>query len=159
MDAIVHPLALVLQGPVLYLVATFWDFEDPRHLAVHRIRSAEKLAEPAARVPKGFELDAYLAGSPLEISEGKMIRLEALFERFTAQHLRETPLSVDQTMRDEKDGRVRVVATMRESERLVWWLLGFGGNVEVVGPRGLRERVREEIRGAGARYEREARGR
>jgi predicted DNA-binding transcriptional regulator YafY len=161
-DATVHPLGLVAQGNVIYLVATFWNFDDLRHLALHRISRAEKLDDQPAKTPKGFDLDRYLEGGAFQLpattsttlngTAGKRIRVDLRFEAFTAQHLRETPISHDQVMTDEPDRRVRVGATVVDSERLVWWLLGFGGNVEVAGPKALRERIQVEIERARTLY-------
>ena len=34
-----------------------------------------------------------------------------------------------------------------------WWILGFGAGVEVIGPKGLRDEVADEIRCAQKLYE------
>jgi hypothetical protein len=41
--ATVHPLGLVQHGVVQYLVATFFEYHDPRLLPLHRIESATLL--------------------------------------------------------------------------------------------------------------------
>ncbi|MGH8273785.1 MAG: helix-turn-helix transcriptional regulator, partial [Gammaproteobacteria bacterium] len=55
-----HPLGIIQRGPVGYLVATAFDYEDIRVYALHRIRKAERLPDTARR-PAGFSLDGYLA--------------------------------------------------------------------------------------------------
>jgi predicted DNA-binding transcriptional regulator YafY len=62
--------------------------------------------------------------------------------------LYETPLSVDQTLTVDSDQTLRVTATIVNTEQLRWWLLGFGGKVEVLSPEGLRAdiaKVAEEM--------------
>jgi predicted DNA-binding transcriptional regulator YafY len=71
-----HPLALVQHGAIAYLVATAYDFTDPRLFALHRISSARLLDERARR-PEGFSLDAYLAQGGMQFGEGGAIRLKA----------------------------------------------------------------------------------
>src|SRR5690606_23775007 len=51
----IHPLGLVLEGNVLYLVARFFDYDDARTLAMHRIERATMLDEPGL-APPGFTL-------------------------------------------------------------------------------------------------------
>jgi len=47
---------------------------------------------------------------------------------------------------------VQVSATVTETPQLVWWLLGFGGRVEVLKPAGLRQQMVEIAKAMGARY-------
>lgn len=137
-----HPLGLVFRESVAYLVATVWDYEDLRHYAMHRFLSCE-LLEELSRVPVNFSLDGYVSTGTFEYVhvEGKMIRLKAIFEKDAAYHLQETPLSKDQTITPRPDGRVEVTATVKDSEQLRWWLLGFGGFAEIVEPVKLRKEL------------------
>src|SRR3546814_11153378 len=38
----IHPLGLVLEGNVLYLVASFYDYDEQRQLAMPRIEKADR---------------------------------------------------------------------------------------------------------------------
>ena len=149
-----HPLGLVFRESVVYLVATVWNYHDPRHYALHRFQRC-RLLEVPARAPAGFDLDDYIASGTFEYTEpeGKAIKLTALFTAGAAHHLRETPLSDDQRITDKKDGRVQVTATVKDSQQLRWWLLGFGDQVEVVKPKGLQEEFRAAAEGMRGLYE------
>lgn len=148
----VHPLALVLRGSVLYLLATLDDYTDVRQLRVHRFLRAELLADQPRRLPENFDLDAYLRAGGFEYPEGEPIQLAALFQRDAARHLCETPLSADQRIVDEDDGRVRLSATVNDTPLLRWWLLGFGADVEVLEPAALREEMADAVRWMSWRY-------
>jgi len=148
----VHPLALVLRGPALYLLATLDDFEDIRQLRVHRFLSAELLADQPRRLPEGFDLDAYIRTGSFEYPEGDPIPLVALFQRGAARHLQEAPLSADQRIVDEDDWRVRLSATVNDTALLRWWLLGFGAGVEVLEPVALRAEMADTARRMAWRY-------
>jgi predicted DNA-binding transcriptional regulator YafY len=150
-----HPLALVQRGQVLYLVCTIKTYSDIRLLVLHRIRNAELLDAPAAR-PKSFDLDAYLASGAFGWTPGELIRLDAAFTQEAGAHLVETPLASDQHIKTMPDGRMRVQATVRETQQLVWWLLGFGEGVEVLAPRALRRRMAEKARALTRLYVEEA---
>lgn len=148
-----HPLGLIFRDSVVYLVATVWDYEDPRHYALHRFTRAEPL-EAAAREPHDFTLDSHLATGVAEYADtdARYIKLVARFEAASAQHLRETPLSEDQTLKDMRDGRVELRSTVLSTWQLRWWLLGFGENVEVMRPASLRSEFEEHAKALYRRY-------
>ena len=70
----VSPLGLVQQDERTYLVCVFEGFNDVRHLALHRLRSAETLPFVAER-PEDFELDTYVADRHFNFSNGEKVRL------------------------------------------------------------------------------------
>lgn len=140
----VHPLALVFREPVTYLVATINDYDDPRHLALHRIQSATMTDEPVAEPDGGFDFEAYLAEGPFEYPEGDDITLELRVQEGVAFHLQETPLADDQALAPEADGEHwHLRATVQDTARLRWWLLGFAAGVEVLAPEHLRAEFAE----------------
>jgi predicted DNA-binding transcriptional regulator YafY len=142
-----HPLGLVRTGLVTYVVATFSDFADPRLLALHRLRNVQ-LLEDACVAPPGFNLNNYLGQDRLNFGNGKQIQLELRMTVAAAAHLHDTPLSKDQTIEVSKGEpkKVLIKATVGDSPRLVWWLLGFGKQVEVIAPESLQIAV-QKMRG------------
>ena len=99
------------------------------------------LADQTRRLPASFDLDADIRTGGFEYPEGGPIQLVALFQWGAARHLQETPLSDDQRIVDEDDGRVRLSGTVNDTWLLRWRLLGFGANVEVLEPATLREEM------------------
>ncbi len=143
-EYIVNPLGLIFAEPVVYLVATLWNYrerKDIRLLALHRFRNAELLNDKAL-TPDGFDLDDYLASGALQFpfEPGKNIKLRARFNRDAAAHLYESPLAADQKL-TEVDDKVLLEATVLDTSQLRWWLLGFGAAVEVLAPKGLRREL------------------
>lgn len=133
----VHPLGIVQRGAVTYLVATLYDYTDIRLLAVHRIQSAQVLDQPA-KTPKKFDLAKYIRQGAFGFEENGEIKLVARFTTAAVEHLRETPLSLDQQIEPDQPGWVRLQATVPDTAQLRWWLLGFGDQVEVLEPTSLR---------------------
>lgn len=154
----VHPLGMVLEGNVLYLVASFYDYDEPRQLAMHRIEKA-LLLEAHCVVPDGFSLIRFVDEGGFGCGGDKLIQLDATWFEWAGNHLLQAQLSVEQKVDDLGDGMVRIRATVRHTERLAWWLLSFGARVEVHGPRSLRKQVADEHRAAVVRYERSKRPR
>jgi predicted DNA-binding transcriptional regulator YafY len=120
----VSPLGLVARGNLLYLVCTLWDYNDIRQLALHRIDTATPTGEPVTP-PTDFNLDRYIESGEFQYPIGPMIQLKAKFTREAAEHLRETPLSEDQTIEDIDLEHVLVTATVRDTQQLDWWLRAF----------------------------------
>lgn len=150
----VHPLGLVFRDGIVYLVCTVKDYPDIRHLALHRMTSAE-LQDAPSRRPAGFTLERYVKKEkffayPLN---GTLVQLEVLFEKDAAFHLSERTLAKDQRLIPQEDGRVLLQATVRDTLELRWWLLGFGDKIEVVGPKALREEFKLISRRMAARYQ------
>ena len=77
--------------------------------------------------------------------DGKQIRLEAIFHNGKGEHLYETPISADQVLVDLGNGRLKLKATVADTQQLIWWLLGLGDGVEVVKPSALKKRMGDEI--------------
>jgi len=137
----VNPLGLVARGNLLYLVCTLWNYQDIRQLALHRVASATH-TDVTVTKPDGFDLDCYIEQGEFQFPVGPMIRLKAKFDRTAAAHLYETPLSEDQLIENMGADHVIITATVRDTARLEWWLLGFGHFVRVMQPIDLQERVR-----------------
>ncbi len=148
----VNPLGLVYRGAVGYLVATIVPYDDPRQLALHRIRAAELLDETATH-PADFDLHAYARSGAFGYLDEGPIALVLLMQRPAAQHLHETPLSTDQRIDDDGPDHVRIRATVNLTSQLRWWILGFGGQVEVLQPAALRKGIGAEFVQAAKNYD------
>lgn len=152
----VHPVALVHQGRAGYLVTMLYHYTDLRLLALHRM-SKPVVRDQPARQASGFDLREYLEQEQdFGFPSGKDVRLQLRVSDWLARHLRERPLSPDQTITPTNDATGHLVrATVPESERLVWWIRSHGESVEVLKPVALRRRLAEEFRQLVAGYEKE----
>lgn len=149
----VNPLGLVVRAGVVYLVCTLWDYQDIRQLALHRMSRPRLLDERSSR-RQGFDLKRYIEDEHGFAYPGTLrpIRLRALFTEDAAFHLYETPLSPDQRLTAQPDGRVLLTASVPDTEELRWWLLGFGDGVEVLTPVRLRSAVAKAVAISAGRY-------
>lgn len=138
----IHPLGLVVRGPISYLVCSFFDYNEPRLVAMHRIATA-KVLEEGVTIPKGFTLQRFIEGGAFGFASRGEIKLVARFTADAAEHLHEAPLSQDQAVTDNGDGWVEIRATVLDTQQLLWWLLGFGDQVVVKKPAALRDAIAE----------------
>ena len=151
LDYAVNPLGLVYRGAVGYLVASIVPYDDPRQLALHRIRAAELLDETATH-PAGFDLQVYARSGAFGFLDEGPIELVLRMQRAAAQHLYETPLGTDQRIDDDGPDHVRIRATVNLTSQLRWWILGFGGQLEVLRPPDLRKSIGAEFARATRNY-------
>jgi len=149
----IHPLGLIVRGSVQYLVCTLLDYQDVRQIALHRL-SHTHLLETPRRQPAGFDFGKYVASAASKYWAQGKIRLVARFTAEAAGHLRDTPVSRDQTITELEGGEwVEITATVESDETLRWWLLGFGSRVEVIEPKTLRDDLYAELAAATQRYD------
>lgn len=127
----VMPLGLAQQGSRLYLVCRYEGFGNERSLALHRIHKAQASTLAFER-PADFDLQKYDDDGRFGFGEGERVQLTFCIENEAGFHLRETPLSQDQQVRDCGDGWMEVTATVVDSAMLQWWLRGFGESVREV---------------------------
>ncbi len=124
---------------------------DIRSFAVDAIRAATVLERPSSEVPES-ELDAVLA-SGYGIFGGRgtqwaRLRFSAMRARWVAQE-RWHP---QQRARHEDDGSYVLEIPYSDDRELVMDVLRHGGDVEVLDPPALRERVRAQLAAALQRY-------
>lgn len=151
-EVTIHPLGLIVRGPVQYLVCTLFDYSDVRQLALHRLSDTKLLPAPSL-VPENFDFPQYVAKAVKYEPQGT-IRLVVLFDAAAAEHLRETPISHDQVLKDIEDtGKVELVATIESDETLRWWLRALGSKVEVLEPDSLRAEILSDIRSSLMSYQ------
>ena len=126
----VMPLGLAQQGPRLYLVCRFRDYDNERTLALHRIEAAKASTLPFKR-PKNFDLKRFDDEGRFGFGEGKMVRLTFRITKPEGVHLLESPLSTDQQVKELAE-EYEISATVVDSAMLEWWLRAFGDAVSQV---------------------------
>jgi predicted DNA-binding transcriptional regulator YafY len=148
----VHPLGLVFRDQITYLVCTFWDYQDIRQLALHRIEACSVTGDDA-HIPKDFSLRKYEeTGAFGYLNSNKRIKLKLKMTQDAAHHLKETPISEDQNIVDAEGDWVTVTASVLDRPDLRWWSLGVGDKVEGISPIAVRKQIHETLQGALKNY-------
>lgn len=140
-ERIVEPLGLVAKGSVWYLVAAVEG--APRTYRVSRVLAAEVLDERCAR-PAGFDLAAYWAESSAEF-RANLPRCPVVLRADPAivpglQRAGRYARVEDISPRDET-GWVTVQISFELEEDACAAVLSYGGQVELLEPPALREKV------------------
>lgn len=147
----VNPLGLIFRGTITYLVCTLNTYTDLRLLSLQRFVEALPTKEPV-RKPSGYDLDRYMEEGHADFLLGDCIELEMLIDEEVAIHLRESLLDKSQRIIGQTEGRSLFTATVRDTGQLRWWLLGFGAQIEIIGPPELREEFRQKTEAMAKRY-------
>ncbi|MFM8412394.1 MAG: WYL domain-containing protein, partial [Alphaproteobacteria bacterium] len=71
-----------------------------------------------------------------------------------AEQISERVIHPGQSFTELRGGGVLARFTVRGWQELAWWILSFGGDVEVIEPKDLRDYVSAEVRKAAAVYDR-----
>lgn len=152
-ERVVNPLGIVLQGIMNRVVCTMDpDFTVIRHLPLHRFKHVTDNGKNSSE-PKDFDMDNFIAEQNFGfLRTHKSIDIEIVLDATAGFHLSETPLSENQKIHNENNNKLRVLATVANTEQLRWWLLSFGENAEVIKPASLRSEFKERIKSLNLLY-------
>ena len=153
------PQALVRRGDRSYLYAKPVGVHHVKPYLMNRILAAKEVLGHFETV-ENFDIQEILKkGIAYPVFDedlyGKKIQLELWVDDGTARWLGETPLSDDQvisTPLNRTDG-FYLNATVLLQEELIWWIRSMGGNIQVLGPEIVLDRVKNDLKKALSYYE------
>ena len=149
---LIHPAGLISRHSTSYLIGNVDSYEDLRQFALHRIRLAECLNEPA-RLRPDFEVDAYISQQLNAETPIRQVELIADVSPHIAWLLGETPLSPEQSLEALPDSDwIRLRATVPDDQETLWWVFGLGENVRVHEPQRWVQDIRERTAAVASLY-------
>lgn len=136
----VHPFGWAIRNDIHYLACTFWNYSDPRWVAVHRI-SAVTVHEDRAASQASLEVQQEFLRKPPLISDdtAPLIHLEVEFPAWLYPAVRERPprgTAVNVT--EPNNGYFLLTGQVWGNYGLYTWLLGFKEHARIVKPEALR---------------------
>lgn len=111
---------------------------------MERIRSVA-LTDHPYQMPLGFDVDEYVQDA-LMVMRGRRIDVELLFSEKVAAWVKDKLWHSSQETFPMKDGRLRMILKVADTDELVGWILSFGSQARVVNPESLRIKVRDQAR-------------
>ena len=156
---ILSPQALVRRGDRSYLYAKPVGVDHVKPYLMNRILAAKAVLGHFETV-ENFDIQEILKkGIAYPVFDedlyGKKTQLELWVDDGTARWLGETPLSDDQvisTPLNRTDG-FHLKASVLLQEELIWWIRSMGGNIQVLGPEIVLDRVKKDLKKALSYYE------
>ena len=103
---------------------------------------------PADFDPRDLLADAW----GIWYTEGEPVEVALKFHPRVAHRLQETRWHRSENMEELPDGSILWHAKVAEPKEMLYWIRGWGADVEVVEPHGLREAVRDEAQRLAALY-------
>lgn len=94
--------------------------------------------------PRDFSLNKYLK-EQWAVFSGEKILVKIRFNSSVSKFIKEIKWSPNQTIEDERDGRVILSLFLDDIGDIKSWILGFGGEAEVLEPGSLRKEIGKEI--------------
>lgn len=153
-DYTVNALGLVVIDKIIYLVGTLWEYTDIKQFALHRFMNIEILEDNCIEI-KGFNLQQYIQDGHFEYLANKdesTIELKLKASNWLVRQLDENPLSINQEIHFNDGGNI-VIATVKNTHQLRWWLMGLGEDVEILEPLNLRKEFAQSFKNLHKRYQ------
>lgn len=133
-------------GQSIHAIGLRWPPGKRRTLKVERIERAE-LTREAYEIPAEFEPKALLKDAwGIWYTENEPVEVTLRFHPRVAARVRETRWHRSETLKEEADGYLTWQARVAEPQEMLPWIRGWGADVEVLGPKELRETVMGEAK-------------
>lgn len=148
-----NPLALIVRGPVPYLIATADPYNEPLSFAIHRMRNPKAVETCRRLPPNGFDIDAFIASGRADFGTAEPIKLRASITNELAQYLAETPLAKDQKISATNNpDQWTLTATVPDTWQLEMWILSQAEHMRVLAPKDLKTLIHNRLKMALERY-------
>jgi proteasome accessory factor B len=126
---------------------------EVRTFNLSRISSLKKLTERFA-VPKGFSVERHLRNAWQMIPDrGSDQRVVVRFQPLVARNVAEVIWHKTQEVKYEADGSLIYRARVSGLSEIVWWILGYGDQAEVLQPKKLRRLVAQRAKNMAIMYD------
>lgn len=148
----VHPYAMVLHRDSIYCVGYHVERGEVRTLLLDRMRNTQASPTERFELPDDFQIDDYFQGEfgIWKAEEKQKVVID--FDSNAAQYVRMRQVHPSQKMSSLPGGRLRLTMQVGNLNQLTSWVLEWGKSARVVLPKELEQRVRDELKGALAKY-------
>ncbi|MBM4017841.1 MAG: YafY family transcriptional regulator [Planctomycetes bacterium] len=148
-----EPYWLVFHERAWYVIGRSSLHGEVRTFKLGRFKNLALAGRPF-KPPKDLSLEKHL-GNAWGIMRGKQAyEVELKFSPLVGPNVAEVNWHKTQRLRWDEEGAVYFSATVDGLDEIVWWVVGYGPEVEVLKPPELRDRVRDMARRMVRTYER-----
>ena len=138
----IEPYWLMFHERAWYVIG-----RSSRHKAVRTFKLGRfKWLQPAGtrfETPRRLTLEKYFGNAWRMMRGEKAYEVHLKFSPLVGPNVAEVNWHRTQRLRWDEDGSVHFTATVDGLDEIVWWILGYGPEVEVLRPPELRQRVAE----------------
>lgn len=151
LDLEIHPLRLIFQTRAWYVLAWSAEHRQVRTFKLMRVRKLTVTPRTFKR-PRDFSPGDVFGGAWSMIPEGKVYDVHLRFAPKVAGNVAEVQWHRTQQVRLAPDGSADFHVRVDGLGEIVWWILGYGDQVEVVAPAALRVRLAAAAKGMLQKY-------
>jgi predicted DNA-binding transcriptional regulator YafY len=137
----VDPYNLVFRRHSWYLVAFCYLRKEVRVFRINRVKNITLLNEKFKKIP-GFSIDEFFKDS-WEIYQGIPCEVRIKFYDRAVKVIESGPHHPSESITKLGEGSLIYKVRVRGLEEISRWILGFGGNAEVLHPPELREKLKK----------------
>ena len=138
------PYRIVFSRRSWYVIGRSSLHRSVRTFNLGRIQSAERLATRYT-IPQRFNLDRYLGNAWHLVRSKPRHEVVVRFRKMVASNVAEVGWHKTQRLHWNGDGTLDFHATVDGLSEIVWWILGYGSQAEVVKPPQLRQMVADHV--------------
>lgn len=133
-------------GNSIHAVGFCPDLAEMRTFKVERIQGV-RVTDERFEKPSDFDIDAYTSGAWGIWGHGGRapVGIMLRFSSTVAERVRETLWHDSQVLEEGADGTLLFHASVAEPLEMYPWIRGWGADVEILEPKSLRDRMREEV--------------
>lgn len=113
-----------------------------RIFALDRIKILHQTKE-SFQIPENFDLDEFF-GDSFGIFQGEPTRVKIRFSQEVAGYIKEKIWHESQKLEPQEDGSLLFEAVVAGTQEIMYWVLGWGSNAQVLEPESLKEEIRAE---------------
>ncbi len=125
-----------------------------RTFKIERIRTIELLEDAPYEIPADFDQRAQLKDAwGIWFTEQPPEPVKLHFTRHVAKRVSETTWHHTQEISEQADGSIIWTAQVAEWQEMVSWVRGWGADVEVLEPEGLRKALKREVQALAELYQ------
>ena len=140
-----RPYCLLFATRAWYVIGYSSQHREIRTFHIGRIGSWQ-VTNDTFEIPRKFSLESYLGNAwrMIPCGEDQVVRLR--FSQKVARNVTEVQWHQTQRTSLHLDGRLEFEVTVAGLDEILWWILGYGCEVEVLEPEKLRQMVQWHIR-------------
>ncbi len=139
---VLEPYWLVFHDRAWYVIGHSRQHDDVRTLKLGRVASVAVLADEQFDPPKQT-LEQHLGLAWRLIRGDKRYNVRLRFEPLVAANVAEVKWHSTQKISWQDDGRIIYDVSVEGLDEIIWWIMGYADQVEVLEPAELRDRVRQ----------------
>ena len=146
------PYRLLFARRAWYVIGRSSRHGEVRTFHVGRIAKAQ-LVDASYSIPERFSLEQYLGNAWFLIRDpGPDQNVVVRFQPLVAENVAEVQWHKTQRIVRNPDGTVDFHVTVSGIREIAWWILGYGGQAEVLSPSELRDELQRHAEAMVRRY-------